>query len=328
MGDVLVTGATGFLGRRVVERLAAEGHSVLAQGRDAAKCEALRKAGHSVFRGDLSRDLNPTAHSQFRNLEAVVHCAALSAPFGRLADFRKSNVTATRNLVALARQLGVRRFVLVSSPSIYFTCTDQLNVQEDDPLPPPFNAYARTKREAEEAVLAAPDIGPVVLRPRGLYGACDTALLPRLIRAARRRPLPLFRDGAARIDLTHVDDAVAAICCALGASNDAEGRCFNISGGEVLPVKQIADEACARAGITVKWKPAPLRPALVAAGIMERLCLALPSAPEPPITRYGVGLFAYAQSLNIAKARNKLGWSPEIPFAHGLERTFNARESV
>jgi nucleoside-diphosphate-sugar epimerase len=325
MGTVLVTGATGFLGNRLTERLAAEGLSVLAQGRDSVKCDALEEAGHLVVRADLSSSLRPETHPGLCDLEAVIHCAALSAPFGRLADFRRANVVATQNLVALAQQLGVRRFVQISSPSIYFTCADRFNVREDDPLPPPFTAYARTKREAEEVVLGARDVGPVVLRPRGLYGAGDTALLPRLIEAAGRHPLPLFRGGAARIDLTHIDDAVSAVTHALRAPVDAEGQSFNISGGEPLPVKRIAEEACARAGIAAKWKPVPLRPALTVAGIMEGICLALPGTPEPPITRYGLGLFAYAQSLDISKARKKLGWRPEIPFDRGLERTFRER---
>ncbi|TIW90860.1 NAD-dependent epimerase/dehydratase family protein, partial [Mesorhizobium sp.] len=70
---------------------------------------------------------------------------------------------------------------------------------------------------------AAPAIHPVVLRPRGIYGAGDRALLPRLIKAAKNRPLPVFRDGRARIDLTHVDDVVDAVMVALAAPPEAEG---------------------------------------------------------------------------------------------------------
>ncbi|TGS35820.1 NAD(P)-dependent oxidoreductase, partial [Mesorhizobium sp. M1D.F.Ca.ET.184.01.1.1] len=97
------------------------------------------------------------------------------------------------------------------------------------------------------------------------------------------------------IDLTHVDDVVDAVMAALAASGEAEGQVFNISGGVVLPVRRIADEACARAGITARWRRMPLWPAMLAAGAMEAVALALPGRPEPPVTRYGLGLFAYAQ---------------------------------
>ena len=322
MGRVLVTGASGFLGGHVVARLAAAGTPVLAQGRDIRRSAALEAAGHTVMRRDLSQPFDAKSVAGFGDIDAIVHCAALSSPFGRLADFEAANVTATRNLVDFARQLGVQRFVQISTPSVCFAFRDQLGVTENSPLPDPVNHYARTKRQGEDIVLAAADIRPVVLRPRGIYGAGDRALLPRLLQAARR-PLPLFRDGQARIDLTHVDDVVDAVFAALSAGSAAEGQIFNISGGEVLAVRHIADSACARAGLQTRWRKTPLALAMLAAGVMEALALLLPRRPEPPVTRYGLGLFAYAQSLDISKARRILGWTPKVPFEEGLDRTFS-----
>lgn len=322
MRRVLVTGASGFLGAHVVARLAAAGIPVLAQGRDIGRCAALEAAGHTVIRTDLSKSFDVKADSVFGELDAIIHCAALSAPFGRLADFEAANVTATRNLVDLARRLGVRRFIQISSPSVCFAFRDQLGVSEDMPLPKPVNAYARTKRQGEEIVLAASEIGPVILRPRGIYGAGDRALLPRLLEVAQRRPLPLFRDGQARIDLTHVDDVVDAVIAALSAGEAANGQIFNISSGEVLPVRRIADDACASAGVSARWRKMPLWRAMLAAGLIEAVALRLPGRPEPPVTRYGLGLFAYAQSLDISKAARMLGWTPKVSFEEGLDRTF------
>lgn len=324
MRRVLVTGASGFLGAHVVARLAATGMQVIAQGRDAARCAGLDAAGHTVVRRDLSQPFDAAADAAFGEPDAIVHCAALSAPFGRLADFEAANVTATRNLVDFALRKGVRRFVHISSPSVCFAFRDQLNVSERMALPEPVNAYARTKRQSEEIVLAVPGVGPVILRPRGIYGAGDRSLLPRLLGAARQRPLPLFRDGQARIDLTHVDDVVDAIVAALGAGNAAEGQLFNISSGEVLPVRRIAEGACARAGVAVRWRKIPLWPAMLAAGMMEAVARHLPGRPEPQVTCYGLGLFAYAQSLDISKAGRILGWTPKVSFEEGLDRTFGS----
>lgn len=317
MGErVLITGATGFLGGTVLRMLRAQGRPVLAQGRDPARLAAL---GAPVLQWDLTRP--PPDAPELAGVDAVIHCAALSSPFGRLADFHAANVAGTAAVLALAQRLGVRRFVHVSSPSVLFAPRDQLALDETAPLPPSFTPYARTKAEAEALVLAATGLSPVILRPRGLYGRGDTTLLPRLLQAARTRPLPLFRQGAARIDLTHVEDAAAAILSALDAGPKAAGQIFHISGGEVLPVTEIAARACARAGVGLRWRRMPLAPALWAAGAMERLALAT-GGREPAVTRYGLALFAYAQSLDIAKARRMLDWSPRIPFAEGLERSF------
>ncbi|RUT96873.1 NAD(P)-dependent oxidoreductase, partial [Mesorhizobium sp. USDA-HM6] len=247
---VLVTGASGFLGCHVLKRLAASGTLALGLGRNAERCNALEAAGHRIIRHDLAQPLDGALDPRLGKVERIIHCAALSAPFGRLQDFVAANVTATQNLIDFATRQGVSRFVHISSPSVCFAFRDQLGLTEDMALPEPVNHYARTKREADRIVLGAPEIHPVVLRPRGIYGAGDRALLPRLIKAAKSRPLPLFRGGRAAIDLTHVDDVVDAVMVALAAPPEAEGEVFNVSGGEPLPVRRIADEACARAGIT------------------------------------------------------------------------------
>src|SRR5204863_7739298 len=142
------------------------------------------------------------------------------------------------------------------------------------------------------------------------------------LQVARQRPLPLFRDGKARIDLTYIDDVVDAVLAALSAGGTAEGQIFNVSGGEVVPVRRIAETACARAGVQPRWRKMPLLPAMLAAGLAETVAQLLPGRPEPPVTRYGLGLFAYAQSLDIAKAGRILGWAPKVSFEEGLDRTF------
>lgn len=315
---VLVTGATGFLGGAVLRHLAARGQPAFGLGRDATRIAALRAQGLDLRAHDLTRPFDPAAYA---GVSAIVHSAALSAPFGPRRDFTAANVTATRHVVALAQALGVARLVHISSASVSFAPMDQIGVTEDTPLPRPFNAYAATKAEAERIVLAGP-IPAIVLRPRGIYGAGDTALLPRLLRAAARGPLPLLRNGRARIDLTHVDDVVSAVIAALQAGPAAHGQIFNITGGEVIPVTEIATRACAAAGQPLRWRKMPLRPVMAVAGAVEMASLLLPHRPEPAVTRYGLALFAYAQSLDITKARDVLGWSPQVTFADGLDRTF------
>ncbi|WP_299288920.1 NAD(P)-dependent oxidoreductase [uncultured Tateyamaria sp.] len=319
VGDtVLVTGATGFLGGHLIRHLARTGVNVIAMGRDAEKCAALRAQGYQTICHDLSTAV--PLNDSLEQVNAVVHCAALSAASGPRRAFEMANVVATRNIVSLAQRLGVYRFVHISSPTVYFKMADALSVREDMVLPKPINAYAETKQMAERIVAGAPDIDPIILRPRGIYGPGDTTLLPTLLRAAKR-PLPLLRKGEARIDLTYVDDVIAAIVAALAAGPDANGQPFNISGGEVLAVRDIVERTCRAYGTTATWRTVPLAPALALARVLELTASALPHLPQPAITRYSIGLFAYAQSLDISKAHRLLGWQPEVPFDEGLRRT-------
>ena len=315
---ILVTGATGFLGGALTRRLLTLGDEVMATGRDQAKLATLATLGAST----CARDLAEPDSAPVGPADAMVHCAALCAPWGRYGDFYRANVDGTRAALAMARASGVRRFIFISTPSLYFRYQDQIQVREDATLPPPVNAYARTKREAEQLVLAADDLDPIVLRPRGLYGAGDATLLPRLTATACHRALPLINHGRAATDLTHIDDAVAAIVSALRAPQTPPQRVFNISGGKALNLRDVAERAVAQAGGAVRWRNAPAWLVLNYARAQEWFCRFNPRRPEPIITAYSAALFAFTQTLDISAARTELGWAPMVSFEEGLARTF------
>lgn len=314
---VLVTGATGFLGGVLARRLRTQGYDVVATGRDAAKLAALDASGFERIAIDLSSRATPVPAC-----EAVVHCAALSSPWGRRSAFHRANVLGTQNALRIARDAGARRFVHISTPSVYFRFQDQIGIREDAPLPAPVNAYADTKRQAEELVLAASDLDPVILRPRGLYGPGDTTLLPRLLTAARERPLPLMNGGRAATDLTYIDDVADAAIAAFAVAGPLRQRVFNVSGGEALNVREVAERAAEKARCTVRWRKLPAPLVLAYARTGEAICKMLPRQPEPTVTAYGAALFAYTQTLNIDAAKSELHWSPRVSFSEGLDRTF------
>ena len=321
MDRIAITGATGFLGGALCRRLLADGARVLALGRDPEKLAALSALGAETLSHDLS-DGPPL--SQGAGISHVVHCAALSSAWGTRAAFEAANIDGTRSALAFARANGARRFVHISTPSVYFRFRDQPGVREDAPLPPPVNAYAATKGEAEALVRAETGLDTLILRPRGLYGTGDAALLPRLLRAAQSGPLPLIREGTAETDLTHVEDVVDAVIAALNAPANLTARVFNVSGGQPLPVRLIAESAATRAGISVRWRKMPAGLVFGAARILEFGANLHPGKPEPRVTAYGAGLFAFTQTLDLTAARTHLRWTPRIGFEEGLARTFEA----
>lgn len=316
---ILVTGATGFLGSHLA--LALRDYGVVATGRSPAALARLASKGIKAQKLDLAQSVPRALRDRVGPVDAIVHCAGLSSPWGRDRDFVQGNVDATRHLADLAAELGVRRFVLVSTASVYFRFADQEGLMEDTPLPSPVNAYARTKRAAEVAVLDRPDIGPVILRPRGIYGADDTALLPRLMRVAARRSVPRFHPAGAT-DITHVDDVVAAIRAALEATPAVNGQIINISGGVGLSLPEIITAACEQTQVALRWRDLPFAPTMAAVRLLEAGAKCLPGRPEPPVTAYALGLLRFRQTLNISKAERLLGWRPQVSFEEGLQRTF------
>lgn len=307
---VLVTGASGFLGGYVVPELRRHGYEVFAAGRDTAALSRVADEEHRVP-GDLVslrvRDLP---------VDAVVHCAALSTPWGPWKDFREANIEGTGHVVEFARRNGVRRIVHVSSPSVYAAARDRVAIREPDvDRSNRLNGYIRSKIAAEDLLLEALDAGTVpevvIVRPRGLIGVGDPSLVPRLLDVHTRIGVPLFDGGDNLIDVTAVENVATALRLAVTEGNGA-GGVYNISNGDPRRFRELLTTLLELMGQTPRFRPMSRRVAWALASALERVCAALPGRPEPPLTRYTLSTIAYSQTLDITCAREELGYRPEV----------------
>lgn len=320
MARVLVTGASGFIGSHVVRRLADAGYEVIATGRDPDRLGVLEDAGVRVSAADL---VSEPLESLVDGAAAVVHCAALASPWGPRDAFVRANVVATGRLLEVARRAGVGRFVHLSSPSIYFKLRDQLDIPEA--FAPParwINAYAETKWLSEQRVRDAASHGlpAVILRPRAVFGERDQAIFPRLLAIAGRGWFPLIRGGRAKIDVTYVGNVAAAVECALKPGVCADGRSFNITNGEPMTVADLLAMLFASLQWQVRTVRLPRDVALTLARAAEIAARLRPGSPEPRLTRYGVGVLGFSQTLDIRAARQQLGYAPQVSVAEGIDR--------
>lgn len=305
-----MTGATGGLGRILAPMLRESGHDVRVTGRNRAIGAELEQRGFPFIAVDLTRDeLAPL----LQGVQTVFHLAALSSPWGAHDDFVAANMIATGRLLDAARAAGCSRFVFASTPSIYCRRADQIGISERTPLPPRFaNSYAQTKYAAEQMVLAAaePGFATIALRPRAVIGPHDTALLPRLLRAANKGRVPLPGGGTALIEPTDARDAARAFLAAERSAEAASGMAFNISGGRAVAVADLTQHVFERLGRSVRLMNVPKGLALFGARVLEGLANALPSGPEPLLTLYGVMVIGWSQTFDLNAARSKLDWEP------------------
>ena len=134
-------------------------NAVIGTGRNPDRASELREQGYHIIEGDLADE--PFVHEDLQGFTHIVHCAALSSPFGPFERFFNNNVRATQHV--LNGIASAEKIVHISTPSLYFNFSDRPGVRESDPLPPRFvNHYTTTKYLAEQAVLQHPRLRSVV----------------------------------------------------------------------------------------------------------------------------------------------------------------------
>ncbi|MGE5074086.1 MAG: NAD-dependent epimerase/dehydratase family protein [Anaerolineae bacterium] len=317
----LVTGATGFIGGALARRLHGAGWQVTGLGRNTTALAELESAGIATRRCDLADQA--AAIDVCREQEVVFHSAAHASDWGSPNDFVLNNVVATRNIIAGCQQHAVRRLVHVSTPSLYFHFRERLNVREDDPLPPPMNDYARTKRMAEDEVNRACREGlpSVTIRPSAVFGPGDRILLPRLLDRLERRVLPIIGDGGAIVDLTYVENVVDALILCADARPTAIGKVYNITNGEPVRIWDLVRRICKRLDLAEPSFRVPYRVADAGAALIEGAWRVTQRAGEPPVTRYSVSRIGLSSSLDISAARAELGYEPRVPLQTAIDCT-------
>lgn len=309
---LLITGASGGLGLALVAAARAAGFAVRATGRSAAPAARLAALGADYVRYELT---DPSGLAALcADCDTVIHAAALSASWGPAADFAAINLTATAALLDAARRARCQRFVFISSPSIFAGFAHRIGIRADDPpADPPLNDYARTKLAAERLVLAAHGaaMACVALRPRAIVGPDDRVLLPRLAALARRRRMPLPGGGAALIELTDVRDAARAVLLAEDQAEAIGGRAINISGGQPLPVRTVAERLAAALGTTPQLVALPIPLARAAAVLAETTARLTGRRDEPLLTRYTLATLAFSQTFDADEAAALIGYRPQ-----------------
>ncbi|SIT17075.1 NAD-dependent epimerase/dehydratase family protein [Paracoccus saliphilus] len=306
----LVTGASGCLGRALVEELKQQGHEVVTTARRPVDLPGFIAADL------MTDDLRPLV----AGIETVFHCAALSSAWGSRSEFRAANISATERLLEASEIAGVGRFVFASSPSIYADGTDRLNLTENALLPSRcMSLYAESKRAAERIVLNHDGaMRCTAIRPRAIYGRHDRALLPRLIEAMQRGKLPMIDGGRALIDVTHRRDAARAMIL---AADGPGGHVWNITSGEAFSFRELVEIAGRRSGIAFRTFPIPYRLAELLAAISETAAR-IGGGKEPRLTRQAVASLGRSLTLDISAARRDLGYRPLVSFEQGVAECF------
>ena len=225
----------------------------------------------------------------------------------------------TRELIGACRRAGVKRLVHVGTEAALLKGQPLVAADERTPLAFDSKApYSATKAEAEAAVIGANGDGleTVVIRPRFVWGAGDTTLLPLLTEMARTGKLRWIGGGLHLTATTHVENTVEGLV--LGAERGHPGNAYFVTDGSPVVFREFVSALIATQGVQAPegTVPLPVARALAAAGEAAWRLLPLPGAP--PVARFSVWASGLECTIDDGKARDQLGYVPVITREHGL----------
>ena len=315
-----VTGATGFVGGRLVDGLLEEGHKVRVLVRRPGGSPLGQRGGVELVQGDLG-DPGGLVDA-LRGAERVFHCAGLVGDWLRHDEARRINVEGTRALLSACAASGVERVVHLSSLSVY-GLGQHRGTDESAPLRYSGDAYIDSKIDAERMVRVAADrdgLQVVVVRPGFIYGPGDLRFLPKLLDALGRRQFVYVGDGSKLLNLSYVDDVARAMCLAAGEPR-AVGEAYNLTDGTATSLRHFVEGLCSSLGIPAPTKKIPPPVAFAAAHGVERLARARNAKEAPRLTVGRMRFLYYNQHYSGEKAQRELGYTAKYTYREGISPT-------
>ena len=319
--NILVTGASGFLGGRLVEVLSTQGNAVRAATRLVSRARAL--PGVEWVQCDLADE--EELRVALRNIQTVFHCAALCGAPGSLEEFEDANVRGTLRLVRIAADAGVKTFVHVSSMTVYAAPDARGTILDEnspyDGRAAERGAYPRSKLAADAALLeyARRELSPriIVLRPGTMYGPGARLPVGRFqLPSSRERPLVA---GSRRVSagLVYVDNVVDAMLAA-ARSGVPTGSIYNLVDSADVDQEELARTITelSEGRIRPVFAPYPL----VWAAMLALDLVSLARTGQLGTRRYQLQRSLAPMRAECAAARQDLGWRPRVTLAQGLAR--------
>jgi nucleoside-diphosphate-sugar epimerase len=310
-----VTGGSGFIGGRLIERLVRDGWTVGALARSEGAAGRVTAAGAEPVRGDLGD--TAALERGARGAEVTFHVAAKAEDWGDWDDFRRVNVEGTKAVLAASRAAGVRRFVHVGTEAALMHGQPLIHADERTPLAlSSKSAYPATKAAAEAAVVTASGVETIVVRPRFVWGPGDTTLIPALTEMIRTNRFRWIGGGRQLTATTHVDNTVEGLV--LAADRGAPGSAYFVTDGEPVEFRAFVTDLLAAHGVEAPGGTVPLRVAAAAAAVCETAWRVLPLPGAPPVTRFAVWASGLECTLDDSRARADLGYAPVVTREDGL----------
>ncbi len=316
MASVFVTGATGFVGRRLVDRLVEDGHDVTVLARDPSRVRELFSNNVSVIVGDVT-DINSLKSISGKHFDFAYHLAAQldeSAP-----NLWEVNVKGTKNVLESLVGTGIERFVYLSSVGVLGSTRGP--AREDMPYNPE-TRYEESKAEAERIIThfwLKYQIPYTIIRATIIYG--PNKIFADILKAAESG-YPLIGKGDNRFHLVYVDDVVDALLAVM--SPIAKNKIYHVAGPDVYTYKETYAMMCKYLGVKMTNRSIPKSAAILAAATASRLSRVFNKKSSTTMLPSSIKRLTRDRVVDTSLIRRDLGWESRVKLNIGLEKTIKA----
>jgi NADH dehydrogenase len=306
MGErtLFITGATGFIGKHLVDLLLRDGYSLVCfvkeSERDMSFVQSLPARGVRVLFGDITDAASVlNAFKRCKKIDAVIHLAALIKPTAKGdQEFWDINVTGTGNVIAACEKQRVKRLIFYSTDFVVYNYP---------------TVYGITKAKAEE-LLRASALNYTILRPTPVYGVGDDKNFNTLIALIKK--FPVLPSVSCMMQPVSVLDVVSATRAVL---HNARTFCkaYNLPGGSIVSFTRILRILADELGKERLIMPLPNKLVQWAVRLYERV------VPQPVVRDYQISKWLITKPVSIDENRRDFGYAP-MPFDYGIRATLRA----
>ncbi len=325
--SILVTGATGFIGRALVEALKARGEALRLLVRPGSDAAGLEGPGVTICRGALEDPA--AAYQAMKGCRRVYHLGALVAPWARdPSEFDRVNVDGTRHVLEAAAAEGIERVVYTSTVMILGPTFGHVADETATWRVPFFTDYARTKARAQEIVdrCATQGMNVVAVLPSLVYGpglrGLEHSAGAFLTRMAKGTRFPFPGSGQGRVSLAYIDDIVRGHLLAMEKGRKGERY---VLGGVNVTVRDVVSLVASMRGKPIRFVPIPLGLARMMATLEELKGRLI--GGKVRITRSGIEAYTHDWAYTSEKAIRELGYTI-TPLREGLAKTMRWLQSA
>ena len=316
MSEVLVIGGNGFVGKYLVQALQDRGNGVRVLALPTEDTRWLEARGVAVHRGDIREP--DTLIAPLNRVDRVVHLAGMMGVWRPMEEYRAVNVSGTKH-VCRAVLAAKARLVHVSSWTVYGMGLGA-PAREDfalKPLPEPYSITKAAGDKAVQRMIIQDHLRAVIVRPGTIFGPGDQLNFGRTADRLLGGRRIIVGKGDNAVPFVYITDVVRGLLLAL-ENDDAIGQAYNIANDHPLTQQQLLNVIAREIGANPPRLHVPYRALYAAAYAAEHGATLTRSRREPLVTRHGVALFGTDNRHLIEKARDELGYVPQVDVSEGV----------